>query len=119
MTHLTHFIYGYMASNIWLRTIQIAREETRCHHMGYSFRLAARVLIYAPSHIQDSTYHSLCFSSHVALAGTRNISMGPPHEGSMSKHSYHRALSGAVQDITIEAIHFICRKIIMLGHAFI
>ena len=26
----THFIYGYMASDIWLRTTQIAREETRC-----------------------------------------------------------------------------------------
>ena len=28
--------------------------------MGYSFRLAARVLLYAPSHRQDSTYHGLC-----------------------------------------------------------
>ena len=27
-------------------TIQIAREETRCRHMGYSFRLAVRVLLY-------------------------------------------------------------------------
>ena len=34
------------------------REETRCHHMGYSFRLTARVLLYAPSHRQDSTYQS-------------------------------------------------------------
>ena len=24
------------------------REETRCRHMGYSFRLTARVLLYAP-----------------------------------------------------------------------
>ena len=24
-THSTHFIYGYMASDIWLRTTQIAR----------------------------------------------------------------------------------------------
>ena len=24
-THSTHFIYGYMASDIWYRTIQIAR----------------------------------------------------------------------------------------------
>ena len=30
-------------------TSQIAREETRCRHMGYSFRLAARVILYAPS----------------------------------------------------------------------
>ena len=30
------------------RTTQIAREETRCRHdIGYSFRLAARVLLYA------------------------------------------------------------------------
>ena len=26
-THSTHFIYGYMASDIWLRTIQIERER--------------------------------------------------------------------------------------------
>ena len=35
--------------------------------MGYSFRLTARVLLYAPSHRQDSTYHGLCG----ALAGAR------------------------------------------------
>ena len=54
-THSTHFIYGYMASDIWLRTILIVRKETRCRHIGYSFRLAARVLLYAPSHRQDNT----------------------------------------------------------------
>ena len=53
--HSTHFIYGYMASDIWLRTILIVRKETCCHHIGYSFRLAARVLLYAPSHRQDNT----------------------------------------------------------------
>ena len=63
-THSTHFIYGYMASDIWLRTILIVRNETRCRHIGYSFRLAARVLLYAPSHRQDSTYHVLCYTSH-------------------------------------------------------
>ena len=75
-THSTHFIYGYMASDIWLRTILIVIEETRCRHIGYSFRLAARVLLYAPSHRQDSTYHGLCYTSRGALAGTRNSSMG-------------------------------------------
>ena len=77
--HSTHFIYGYMASDISLRTILIVREETRCHHIGYSFQLAARVLLYAPSHRQDSTYHGCCYTSHGAMAGTRNSSMGPPH----------------------------------------
>ena len=74
-THSAHFIYGYMASDIWLRTIQIAIEETRCRHMGYSFRLAGMVLLYAPLHINDNTYHGLCYTSRGTLAGTRNSSM--------------------------------------------
>ena len=80
-THSTHFIYGYMASDIWLRTILIVRKETRCCHIGYTFRLTARVILYAPSQIQDSTHHSLCYTSRGALAGTRNSSVGSPHEG--------------------------------------
>ena len=76
-THSTYFlIYGYMAPDIWLRTILLVRKETRCRHIGYSFRFAAKVLLYAPSHRQDSTYHSLCYTSCGALAGTRNSSMG-------------------------------------------
>ena len=75
-THSTHFSYGYMASDIWLRTILIVRKETRCRHVGYSFRLTARVLLYAPSNRQDSTYHGLCYTSRGALAGTRISSMG-------------------------------------------
>ena len=85
MTHSTHFIYGYMASDIWLRTILIVRKETRCCHIGYSYRLTVRVLLYAPSHRQDNTYHGLCYTSRGALAGTRNRSMGPPHEGSIRR----------------------------------
>ena len=70
-THSRHFIYGYMASDIWLRTILIVRKETCCRHIGYSYRLTARVLLYAPSHRQDNTYHGLCYNSRGALAGTR------------------------------------------------
>ena len=84
-THSTHFIYSYMASDIWLRTILIVRKETRCRHIGYSYRLAARDLLYAPSHRQDNTYHGLCHTSSGALAGTRNSSMGPLHEGSIRR----------------------------------
>ena len=82
-THSTHFIYGYRASDIWLRTILIVRKETRCRHISYSCQLTARVLLYAPSHRQDSTYHGLCYTSRGALPGTKNSSMGPPHEGSI------------------------------------
>ena len=84
-THSTHFIYGYMASDIWLRTILIVRKETHCRHIGYSYRLTARILLYAPSHRQDNTYHGLCYTSRGALSGTRNSSMGPPHEESIRR----------------------------------
>ena len=67
------------------RTTQIVRKETRCPHIGYSFRLAARVLLYASSHWQDNTYHGLCYSSRGALTGTRNSSMGPTHKGSIRR----------------------------------
>ena len=51
-----------------VRTTQIAREETRCRHIDYSFRLAARVTLYASSHKQDNTYHGLSYTSRRALA---------------------------------------------------
>ena len=54
-THSTHSIYGYMSSVIWLRTLLIERKETRCRHIGYSYRLAARVLLYAPDMIAHTT----------------------------------------------------------------
>ena len=53
--------------------------------MGYSFRLTARVILCASSHRQDITYHGLCYTSRGALAGTRNSSMGPLHEGSIGR----------------------------------
>ena len=49
------------------------------------FTINSKVFLYAPSHRQDSTYHGLCYTSRGALAGTRNSSMGPPHEGSIRR----------------------------------
>ena len=96
--HSTHCIYGYMASDIWLRTILIEREETCCRNMGYSFRLTARVILYALSHIQDNTYHSLCYTSRGPLAGreiaqwvhsTKDRSNDPSHhERTLLPRSY-------------------------------
>ena len=85
LTTHQHILFSYMASDIWLRTILIVRKETCCYHTGYFLQLTARVLLYAPSHRQDSTYYSLCYTSRGALAGTRNSSMGPPHEGSIRR----------------------------------
>ena len=45
---------------------------------GRLFPISGRVLLYAPSHRQDSTFHGLCYTCRGALAGTRNSSMGPP-----------------------------------------
>ena len=59
-THSTHFIYGYMASDIWLRTILIVRKETRCRHIGYSYRLTARVILYM-HHPTDRITHTTAF----------------------------------------------------------
>ena len=57
--HSTHFIYGYMVL------------ETCCCHKGYSFRLAARVRVRVRI-TQDNTHHGICYTSHGALAGTKN-----------------------------------------------
>ena len=45
-----------------------AGEETRCHHMGYSFRLAARVLLCTTSYGDDRIYHVIFVTP----------AMGPP-----------------------------------------
>ena len=66
---ITFFLFNNALNTFYLR-LEIVRDETRCRHMGYSFRLTARVLLYAPSHRQDSTYHGLCYTGHGALAGT-------------------------------------------------
>ena len=39
------------------------RQKTCCRHMGYSFRLAARVLLYAPS--IDRIVHTMAFVTPV------------------------------------------------------
>ena len=48
-------------------------------HVGYHFRLAARVILYVSSRKQDNNYHGLCYTRRGALAGTRHSSMA--HEG--------------------------------------
>ena len=77
-----------------VKTTLIARKETRCLHMGYSFRLAARVLLYSSSHRQDNTYHGLCYTSRGTLAGTINSSMAI--STTHRERSYHGAISRSV-----------------------
>ena len=67
-----HLPIGTLKTRFRLEPVPRCEPST---HMGYSFLLTARVLLYAPSHRQISTYHSLCYTSRGALAGTRNSSV--------------------------------------------
>ena len=103
-----------MVSDIGLMTILIVRNEMRCRHIGYSFRLTARVVVVvvvvvviievavvaaaevvvaevAPSHKQDRTYNGLCYTSRGALAGTRN-SFESSRPKNFSDFSSHQSL---------------------------
>ena len=85
-THSTHFIYGYMASDIWLRTILIVRKKTRCRHIGYSFRLAARVLFFYMHHPTDMITHTTAFVTPVVEHWLeREIAQWVHHEGSIRR----------------------------------
>ena len=53
-------------------------DSVRGNPLPPHWLLAARDLLYAPSHRQDSTYHGLCYTSRGTLAGKRSSSMGPP-----------------------------------------
>ena len=55
--------------------VMIVREYTRCRH---SFRIKARIFLYAPSHRHACTYYGLCYTSRGVLTETRSSSMGPP-----------------------------------------
>ena len=69
-----------------------SREEIRFHrYMSYSFRLAAKHFLYAPSHREDNTFHGLWYTSCGAMAGTRNNWMGLPLE---IDPATHRTMSG-------------------------
>ena len=61
----THFIYGYTGVG---HTAKDHTVQEGLRYMGYSFRLAARVLLYAPSHRRDSTHHGLCYTRCRTLA---------------------------------------------------
>ena len=72
------YIYIYPALTV-IKTASTGQVRSECTFRASccSARLS-RVLLYAPSHRQDSTYHGLCYTSRGALAGTRNSSMGSP-----------------------------------------
>ena len=66
-THSTHFIYGYMASDMVKDHSDSKRGNPLLLH-GLIFPFSSK------GHRHDNTYHSLCCANRVALAGTRNVS---------------------------------------------
>ena len=85
------------------------RETRYCHFMGHSFHLAARGLLYAPFHREDSTSLSLCYISYWALAGMGNSSMGSQWWNDMKAHcimsGYSRLIFKAHKVSLMNALH--------------
>ena len=57
------------------------------HRLLFPINSKGSFIIICTYHRQDSTYHILCSTSRGALAGTRNSSMGSPHEGSIHEQT--------------------------------
>ena len=80
-THSTHFIYGV---GHMVKDHSDSERENPLPPHRLLFPISSKVFcLYAPSHRQDCTYQGLCYTSRGLLAGTRNSSMGPHHEGSI------------------------------------
>ena len=81
-THATHFIYGLYGVGLTVKDHSDSeREETRCRHKCYSFRLAARVILYAS--LSDKITHTTTFVTPVVEHWLeREIAQWVHHEGS-------------------------------------
>ena len=58
-THSTHFLFTVHGVIHMVKDHSDSERENRCHHLGYSFQLAARVLLYA--HPTDRITHTTAF----------------------------------------------------------
>ena len=72
MTHSTHFIYGCMTSDMDLDYSDNKRGNLLPPLYGLLFQISKKGLLYTPPHCHK--VYTCC----VALAGTRNSSMGSP-----------------------------------------
>ena len=76
-THSTHFIYGV---GHMVKDHSDSESGNPLPPHGLLFPISSNgSFICTSSHRQDSTYHSLCYTSRGALAGTRNRSDDPSH----------------------------------------
>ena len=97
-TPSTHFIYGYMASDIWLRTILISEKVNPLPPHGLLFPISSKGF-YMHRPTQDSSYHGLCYTSRGALAGTRILELLQTHICGYEAPSEHLLHAGNIQDL--------------------
>ena len=74
MTHSTHFIYGYFIYGVRHMVKEHSDSEKRNPQQKFFYM----------HHPTDRITHTTAFVTPV-VAGTRNSSMGPPHEGSIRR----------------------------------
>ena len=85
------------------------RNENRCRHMSYYFRLAARVLLYASSHRQDNTYHisflrSFLSAMETSMWARSKYADQSPTDGKGAFDAWH-AVDGNHSNLSCTYIH--------------
>ena len=123
----TFYLRLYGVSHVVKDHSDSEREETCCHHIGYYFWLAVRVILYPSSHRQDNTYYSLCYTSCGALAGARNSISGstmkdrsddPSHyDWMLLPRSYISLLDSVTWQINYLALRLVGTTIKWLHHS--
>ena len=69
MTHSTHTIYVYVSVRHIVKNHLDSETGNLLLPVSYASELIAVDVLYAVSHIQDNTYHSLWYTSCEALVG--------------------------------------------------
>ena len=88
--HSTHFIYGYMASDMVKDHPDSERGNPLAPH-GILFPISSKGS-FIWSHRQDNTYHDLWYTNCGALAKTRNSSVGKEWESWRLMHGHEKIL---------------------------
>ena len=85
---------------------------------GLLFQLAAMVILYAPSHRQDSTYHNLWYTNCGALAGTRNSSVGPPRGIDLTTDCTLSGCSTTELHLAPDITKLYCQVVVFVSNCF-
>ena len=94
-THSTHFIYGYMVSGKGMikdHSDSERRNPLPPHRLH--FPINSKGSFICTSHRQDCTYHGLCYTSHGALARTRNTVCSKSELRSYPTWDFQKTLTG-------------------------